>query len=145
MKEENLKNAKTSDSQMVETWKKRFWLATSILSTIILIIVTVGCVGFLCVKDKIVSDEDIAALAVFDEIAAPFINNIQSRPEDNHITTTKVSGYDISPDGDFNISFNLCERIDTEDGFKYGNCRDGKMYFWWDDEYGRSYGFGFDE
>lgn len=159
-------------------WQKRFYWSTGILSALLILALACGAGYAISINNNIVSDDDLAALAVFDEIARPFINNFNADGE-NHPTVTEVYDHGISPDGDFNIGFNLCERVpdkkvetankgtdadsvesetndaesptgntsteQSEPSYHYGNCKNGRIYFWWDDEHGRSYGFGYDE
>ena len=132
---------KVSSQNLAEMWKSRCYGAVMILLLIILGMMVGGIGFYMSIKDNIVSDEDLAALGAFDEVAETFVNGFDL--VDGTKTHADVSGYGISPDGDFYIGYKLNYLDENNEITK---SRDGKVYFWSDKETGkRSFGFGYDD
>ena len=132
MKDEISKNqAKNIPNEEAETWKRRFWVSTVSLLTVIALLLVGGTSYLLNLKNNVVSDAELATLEVFDEVATPFLQQFEfdrEKPED----------------GDFYISFKYY--VQNDDGsYDYNNGKSGKVYFWTDKQDGhRSYGFSYD-
>ena len=123
-------------------WQKRFW-ASTITSLIIIVAMLVGGTSYIVsIKNNVVSDEDLTTLAMFDEVATPFLKQFEFDREKP--TVAEATGHGISEDGDFYISFKYY--VQNDDGtYDYNNSKTGKVYFWTDKQDGhRSYGFSYD-
>ena len=126
-----------------QIWKRRFWISTISSLTVIALLLIGGTTYIFNTKNRIVSDEDLATLAVFDEVATPFLKQFEFDRE--KATVAEATGHGVSEDGDFYISFKYY--IQKDDGtYDYDNGKSGKVYFWTDKQDGhRSYGFSYDE
>lgn len=127
-----------NDKDQVTKWQKRYTTTIAASIAILVFIVMFGTAILLSTQKT--SDADRAALSAFNEISATFINEFYAGSENNP-TVTEVYGYDVSPDGDFYIKYNLCEQSSDQ----YVNCKNGKIYFWTDEEGQRAYGFDYSE
>ena len=140
-KTKTAKTTKPSTNSLAEMWKSRCYGTATILLIIILGLMIGGVALYMNYHDNIVSDEDLAALAVYDEVAESFVNGFDLK--DGVKTHADVNDYGVSPDGDFYIGYTLNE-LDDENNVT--NSKNGRIYFWTDKEDGhRSYGFSYDE
>ena len=142
--EKSEKTVKKQQETPSDVYKKRFWC--SIVVSAIIILLMLICGTFCLIKNKDIkseiSNEDLAALDIFDEIAKGFLDNFDLDTE--RTIGTQVQGYGISKDGDFYISFKYFIR--NEDDMTYSEGGNAKMYFWTDKETGhRSYAVSWDE
>ena len=135
------KTTKPSASDLAEMWKGRCYGTAMLLLVIIICLMLGGVWFYMNYKDNIVSDEDLAALEVFDEVSETFVNNFDLK--DGARTYADVTEYGVSPDGDFYIGYKLNT---LDDANNVTESKDGRVYFWTDDETGkRSYGFGYSD
>ena len=140
-KTKTAKTTKPSASDLAEMWKSRCYGTATILLIIILGLLIGGVGLYMNYRDNIVSDEDVAALAVYDEVAESFVNGFDLK--EGAKTYADVNSYGVSPDGDFYIGYTLNE-LDGQNNVT--SSKNGKIYFWTDKEDGhRSYGFSYDE
>ena len=105
---------------------------TAVLLALVMAAALPGC--------SLLSEEDAAALEVYDEVAESFVNGFDLK--EGVKTYADVSGYGISPDGDFYISYQLNTLDDLNN---VTDSQNGKIYFWESEDGHRSFGFGYEE
>lgn len=125
-------SAKPQDTKEPSVFKMHsFWIVT-LLFVALVVVTTLGVVSIKKLESEARTDLDIARLAVFDDMAAEFINAQKIRSDK---TVQEMTGYGISDeDGVFYITFNYYTFND--DGSVNPVAHPTIIYFWKDAERG---------